>query len=141
MKPIPFRIVGIETSDFFFKKDVVLNSGKIDVTTNFMFAVNKEAKLVKCMIDYIYVLQGEKIMSLTVSCIFAIEPQAFGNMIRENKFVIEPFLSRYLATINVGAARGELHARCEHNNSPLANVILPPINLVEALPNDVVIEI
>lgn len=141
MKTIPFRIVGIETSNFFFKKDVILTDGKIDVTTNFMFAVKKEAKLVKCMIDYAYVCQGEKIMSLTESCIFAIEPQAFGEMIRENKFVIEPFLSQYLATINVGAARGELHARCELNNSPLANIILPPINLVEALPNDVVIEI
>lgn len=141
MKTIPFRIVGIETSDFFFKKDVVLDGGKVDVTTNFMFAVNKEAKLVKCIIDYTYVRQDEKIMSLTVSCIFAIEPQAFGEMIRDNKFVIEPFLSQYLATINVGTARGELHARCELNNSPLANVILPPINLVEALPNDVVIEI
>lgn len=141
MKAIPFRIVGIETSDFFFKKDVVLDSGKIDVATNFMFAVNKEAKLVKCRIDYAYVLQGEKIMSLTVSCIFAIEPHAFGEMIRDNMFVIEPFLSQYLATINVGAARGEIHARCELNTSPLANVILPPINLVEALPNDVVIEI
>ena len=141
MKTIPFRIVGIETSDFLFKKDVVLDGGKVDVTTNFMFAVNKEAKLVKCIIDYTYVRQDEKIMSLTVSCIFAIEPQAFGEMIRDNKFVIEPFLSQYLATINVGTARGELHARCELNNSPLANVILPPINLVEALPNDVVIEI
>jgi len=141
MKTIPFRIVGIETSDFFFKKDVVLDGGKVDVTTNFMFAVNKEAKLVKCIIDYTYVRQGEKIMSLTVSCIFTIEPQAFVEMIRDNKFVIEPFLSQYLATINVGAARGELHARCELNNSPLANVILPPINLVDALPNDVVIEL
>lgn len=141
MKTIPFRIVGIETSDFFFKKDVVLDGGKVDVTTNFKFAVNKEAKLVKCIIDYTYVRQGEKIMSLMVSCIFAIEPQAFGEMIRENRFVIEPFLSQYLATINVGAARGELHARCELNNSPLAKVILPPINLVEALSNDVVIEL
>ena len=123
MKTIPFRIVGIETSDFFFKKDVVLDGGKVDVTTNFKFAVNKEAKLVKCIIDYTYVRQG------------------FGEMIRENRFVIEPFLSQYLATINVGAARGELHARCELNNSPLAKVILPPINLVEALSNDVVIEL
>lgn len=139
MKAIPFRIVGIETSDFFFKKDVVLDSGKIDITTNFMFAVNKEAKLVKCMIDYTYVLQGEKIMSLTVSCIFAIEPQAFGEMIRDNKFVIEPFLSQYLATINVGAARGEIHARCEIQNSPLSKIILPPINLVEALPAPITI--
>lgn len=141
MKTIPFRIVGIETSDFFCKKDVVLGNGKVDVTTNFLFAVNKEGKLVKCIIDYTYVYQGEKIMSLTVSCIFAIEPQAFEEMIHENKFIIEPFLSQYLATINVGAARGELHARCEQNNSPLAKVILPPINLVEALPNDVVIKL
>ena len=126
-------------SDFFFKKDVVLGNGKVDVTTNFMFAVNKETKLVKCIIDYTYVHQGEKVMSLTVSCIFAIEPQAFGEMIHENRFVIEPFFSRYLATINVGAARGEIHARCEIQSSPLSKIVLPPINLVEALPAPITI--
>ena len=142
MKNIPFRIVGIETSNFFLKNDVSVKEGeKVDVNTNFMFAVKRDAQLVKCKINYMYSFQGEKILTMDLSCAFSIEPQAFGEMVHDNKFVIEPFFSQYLATINVGAARGEIHARCEMNNSQLANVILPPINLVEALPNDVVIEV
>lgn len=141
MKNIPFKIVGIETSDFFLKDNVFIKGGeKVDVNTNFMFAVNQEAKLVKCKIDYLYSYLGENILTMALSCIFSIEPQAFGEMVHGNEFVIEPFFSQYLATINVGAARGEIHARCEMKNSQLVNVILPPINLVEALPNNVIIK-
>ena len=38
-----------------------------------------------------------------------------------------------MATIAVGAARGEIHARAEIEKSDLSEVILPPINLVEII--------
>ncbi len=70
---------------------------------------------------------------------FDVKPDAFQTMIDGNKFTLQPFFSQYLSTINVGAARGEIHARCEHAGSELANIILPPVNLVEALHEPIVI--
>ena len=134
MKTIPFRIVGIEV-DKFSVNDSVKPNGRIDVNTNYGFAVNKQEKLIKCTVIYVYSYSGETILEMTLSCIFNIEPTAFSEMLKE------PFFSQYLATINVGASRGEIHARCELANSEIARIILPPINLVEALPEAIEINL
>lgn len=140
MKTIPFRIVGMEVEKFSINDSVEPN-GRIDVNTNYGFAVNKQEKLIKCTVFYAYSYSGETILEMTLSCIFNIEPTAFSDMLKGDKFIIEPFFSQYLATINVGASRGEIHARCELANSKIARIILPPINLAEALPEAIEINL
>jgi hypothetical protein len=75
--------------------------------------------------DYTYVYKGMEILNMVLTCVFKIEEEAFDSMLQDGKFILEPFFSRYLATINVGAARGEIHARCEIQNSPLSKIISP----------------
>ncbi len=140
MKTIPFRIVGMEVENFSIDDEIKVE-GSIDVNTNFGYAVNMQEKLVKCIAIYKYNISGKVILEMTLSCIFNIEANAFSEMLKDDKFIIEPFFSQYLATINVGASRGEIHARCEFKNSKIAKIILPPINLVEALPNPIVINL
>lgn len=141
MNSIPFNVIGLNVEKFELSKTLSKIEGNIDVNTKFSFGVNMASQLVRCLIDYTYVYRGEGILNMVFTCVFKIEEEAFDGMLQENKFVIKPFFSRYLATINVGAARGEIHARCEAENNPLSQIVLPPINLVEALPNDIVIEI
>ena len=143
MRNIPFRIVGIETVDLSLKEDFVFSEDNhnVDVNTEFSFAVNKDLKMVKCIIDYSYQYHADEILKMSLACVFKIENDAFASMLQGDKFVIEPFFSRYLATINIGAARGEIHARCDERKSNLKDIILPPINLGEALKGDVVIEL
>lgn len=45
MKQIPFRIVGIETSDFFLKEGLSLSGGQVNVNTTISFAVSSRANL------------------------------------------------------------------------------------------------
>ena len=141
MSTIPFKVIGLNVEKFELSECPSSFEGNIDVNTNFSYGVNSASQLVRCLIDYTYVYKGERILNMVFTCVFKIEEEAFSKMLQENKFVIEPFFSRYLATINVGAARGEIHARCEALKSPLAQIVLPPIYLVEALPNDIVIEL
>lgn len=141
MDTIPFKVIGLNVEKFELAENPVIIEGNIDVKTDFSFGVNTASQLVRCLIAYTYVYRGEGILNMVYTCVFKIEDEAFGKMLQENKFVIEPFFSRYLATINVGAARGEIHARCEAVNNPLSRIVLPPINLVEALPEDIVIEL
>ena len=141
MNTIPFKVIGLNVEKFELSECPSSFEGNIDVNTNFSYGVNSASQLVRCLIDYTYVYKGERILNMVFTCVFKIEEEALSKMLQENKFVIDPFFSRYLATINVGAARGEIHARCEALKSPLAQIVLPPINLVEALPNDIVIEL
>ena len=46
---------------------------------------------------------------------------------------------RYMATIVTGTARGIIHAKTE--NTVLNATVLPPINLVEGIKNDLVINV
>ena len=141
MNTIPFKVIGLNVEKFELAEIPAKIEGNIDVKTDFSFGVNTASQLVRCLIVYTYVYQGKRILNMVFTCVFKIEEEAFSKMLQENKFVIDPFFSRYLATINVGAARGEIHARCEAIKNPLSQIVLPPINLVEALPEDVVIEL
>jgi hypothetical protein len=134
MNTIPFKIIEINTEKFVLTEAPAVFDENIDVNTNFSFGVNATSQLVRCVMDYTYVYNGKEILNMVLSCVFKIEEEAFGSMLQDGMFILEPFFSRYLATINVGAARGEIHARCEIQSSPLSKIILPPINLVEALP-------
>lgn len=139
MNTIPFKIIEIKTEKFALAETPAGFDENIDVNTNFSFGVNATSQRVRCVMDYTYVYKGKDILNMVLSCVFKIEEEAFCSMLQDGKFILEPFFSRYLATINVGAARGEIHARCETQNSPLSKIILPPINLVEALPAPITI--
>lgn len=139
MNTIPFKIIEINTEKFALAETPAEFDECINVKTNFSFGVNATSQLVRCVIDYTYVYKGKDILNMRLSCVFKIEEEAFGIMLQDGKFILDPFFSRYLATINVGAARGEIHARCETMNSPLSKIILPPINLMEALPAPITI--
>lgn len=139
MNTIPFKIIEINTEKFALAETPAVFDENIDVNTNFSFGVNATSQLVRCVMDYTYVYKGKDILKMVLSCVFKIEEEAFSSMLQDGKFMLEPFFSRYLATINVGAARGEIHARCETLKSPLSKIILPPINLVEALPAPITI--
>ena len=139
MNTIPFKIIEINTEKFVLAETPTVFDENINVNTNFSFGVNATSQLVRCVMDYTYVFKGKDILNMVLSCVFKIEEEAFGSMLQDGKFILEPFFSRYLATINVGAARGEIHARCENQNSPMSKIILPPINLVEALPAPITI--
>ena len=136
---IPFNVDELVCNKFKIYGE--LSPGETDVRTGFTFGVHIPSHHVRCRILYQY-LQNEKVlleMDFTTS--YDVQPEAMQTMIKGDKFVIEPYFSQYLATINVGAARGEIHARSEMEKSAFENAILPPINLVEALPEDIVIAI
>lgn len=140
-KRIPFRIIGIDTRKFKVKEEVGPDIDKAKIRSTFSFAVNATRKLVRCDSEYTYNCQGEDVLVFAMSCVFALEDEGFSQMTADGKFTIEPYFSQYLATISVGAARGEIHARCEAEHSPLAKLILPPMNLVKALPDPIVIDL
>lgn len=129
MKQIPFRIVDIKVENFQILSEEVIRNRKVDVRTDFEFGVNKKAHAVSSKIKYSYMQNNKELLQMILLCVFDVKLEAFNEMFVDNKFIIEPFFSQYLSTINVGAARGEIHARCEMAGSSIANIILPPINL------------
>lgn len=141
MTQIPFRITNIQVEKFEQSAVGFTPENPVEVRTGYEFGVNKDLHLVNCRLTYFYIQDENHLLEMVLACAFDVKPDAFAELIKDDgTFVLEPFFSQYLATINVGAARGEIHARCEAVGSPLQNVILPPINLMEALPEPIVIK-
>jgi hypothetical protein len=136
-KEIPFRVVGLQVENFSITGNKIQESSSIEVRTNYEFGVIPEQHLVMARLTYTYLQANIELLQLTLISTFDVKPDAFKSMLHDEIFTLEPFFSQYLSTINVGAARGEIHARCEQVGSELTNIILPPINLVEALPDPI----
>ncbi len=138
---IPFRVVGLQVESFQLTGYKPQKDIPVEVRTNYEFGVIPDEHLVMARLVYTYLQMDTELLQMTLVSTFDVKPEAFKTMFEGNTFILEPFFSQYLSTINVGAARGEIHARCEQAGSELANIILPPINLVEALPEPIVITI
>lgn len=141
MKQIPFRIIALQVESFILTDNKPLQGKTIDVSVSYEFGVSIDEHLVLVRLTYNYLQDDVELLQMSLVSTFDVKPDAFMTMKNGNKFILEPFFSQYLATINIGAARGEIHARCEQARSELAHAILPPINLTEALPEPVEIEI
>lgn len=138
-KQIPFRVVELNVEKFNLNEQNLQQDTQVEVCTNYEFGVIPDKHLVMARLTYTYLQAETELLQMVLVSTFEVENEAFQTMLQDSTFTLEPYFSQYLATINVGAARGEIHARCEQANSKLAKVILPPINLVKALPKPIVI--
>lgn len=132
--PIPYRIVEIIVNGFNVQSDENLDKNiEINVSTEFSYAVNIPAHRVRCFSKYIYTQDEKEVLAFDLTCTFEVREDAFNSFIKDDKLTLDVDWLRYMATIAVGAARGEIHARAEIEKSDLSEVILPPINLVEII--------
>lgn len=141
MKKIPFRIFAINVKDFSCSTSNEDTKG-MQLQLAFGFAVSRVGQKIKCTGEIDYVNNGKNLMHITTECEFAIEPDAFKEMVDDERtIIVEKDFLQYLATIVVGTARGEMHARLEMANSDLKRFVLPPINLTEILKEDLAMPI
>lgn len=131
---IPFRIRQIKTQQFAMFPDKFVSGQEMTIESTFGFGINNNASDIRCstVINY---SQGEKLL-LTVEayCFFAITEKGSKQLLEQGK--VEVGFLRYLATIATGTVRGIIHTKTE--NTSLNPVVLPPINLVDAIKDDFV---
>ena len=114
--------------------DQLVNGDNVSVESEFGFGVNAEASDIRCVTKITY-FQGEKLLLTTeVHCFFEVNEE--GSKLLTEKGCVEVGFLRYLATIATGAVRGIIHTKTE--NTTLNPVVLPPLNLVEAIKDDFV---
>lgn len=131
---IPFRIRQIKTQQFAMFPDLLVNGKEVTVDSEFSFGVNTEVKNILCVTKLSYRQDENLLLTTEVHSIFDIREDG-TNQLKEQGRVGVDFL-RYLATIATGTVRGIVHTKTE--NTVLNSVVVPPINLVEAIKEDFV---
>jgi hypothetical protein len=134
---IPFRISQIKTQQFAMFPDLLVNGEKVLVTSEFNFGVNKALSSVRCISKYNYTQNEKLLLTTEIACFFDISAEGSKELAEQGKLTVE-FL-RYIATIATGTARGIIHAKTE--GTVINSVVLPPVNLVEAIKTDFKLEI
>lgn len=132
MTTIPYRISGIKTTQFALFPEKFINGREITVQTSFTFGYSEGLDSIRCISNFEYIQDEDILMISEIQCTFDISPEGSAELIELRKVPVD-FL-RYMATIATGTARGIIHAKSE--GTILSAIILPPINLIEAIKND-----
>ena len=132
MTTIPYRISGIRTTQFALFPEKFINGREITVQTSFTFGYSEGLDSIRCISNFEYIQDEDILMISEIQCTFDISPEGSAEL-KELRKVPVDFL-RYMATIATGTARGIIHAKSE--GTILSAIILPPINLIEAIKND-----
>lgn len=137
-KIMAFRIVQVAIENFNMQPQSIEENNELGINTSYSFQVSFERKCVRCISSFIFKKDGNSLLELVLSCVFAIKPEVFESLYDDKRehLTIGAEFCRYMATIAVGAARGAIAVKTE--NTPLAAIVLPPINLVEAIKGDTV---
>jgi hypothetical protein len=131
-----YKISKIETKQFAVFADNLNVNSDVEIGTSFGFNVRNDCEQIRCISKFEYLQEDKLIMLLEIVTYFDIAPDG-AERIKEQKSIAVEFL-RYMATIVVGTARGIIHSKTE--NTIINSIILPPVNLVEAITEDFVLE-
>jgi hypothetical protein len=141
-KNIPFRIIEIDTSQFFADASLYKEGCDVGMTAGVPISASKEDHAIEVALNVQFTCESTAFIILEVKVKFEIEPQAFQELFITKKkitsVVIPVGLSRHLATLTVGTARGVLHERL--SKSKLNGFVLPTIDLTKILESNIVLD-
>ena len=133
---IPYKIARLETRQFAIFPEKFNNQEDVGVNSAYEFSISTDQTAIRCRSTFHY-FQGETVlMILELNAFFAIAPEGMVEI--QNKGSVPVDFLRYMGTIAVGAARGVIHSKTE--GTVLNAVVLPPINLVEIIKEDLLVE-
>lgn len=131
-----YKISKIETRQFAIFPENFRLDQPVNIKSSFAFNVKKDCSQIRCISKFEYNQDDRVVLVSEFATYFDIAPDG-SEKIKLSKTISVDFL-RYMATIVVGTARGIIYAKSE--NTFINTVILPPINLVEAITEDLSIE-
>lgn len=137
IQSIPYCISRIETVQFALFPDNFQNGQAVRVNTNCGYNVRSDVQQVRNIVTVNYLQEDKLLMVAELACYYDIAPEGVESIKAEGKIPVD-FL-RYMGAISVGTIRGLIHAKTE--GTVLNPVVLPPVNLEEAIQNDMSLSI
>lgn len=135
---LSYRLSKIETRQFAIFPEAFGSGEAIEVDAELAFAPNADRTDIRSVITLKYMQKERLLMVLELACVFNIAPKSWDEMKKDGHWVVPVDFLRYMGTITVGTARGVLHTKTE--GTVLNTYLLPPINLMELVKEDFVVE-
>lgn len=141
-KNISFRLIGIETTQFAVMEDSYKDDCDISLVVGVPITASDENHQIDASLNIQFKCEEVPFIILEVKLQFDIEPETFNSLYvtkkKKTSIVIPVGLTRHLATLAVGTARGILHEKL--NKTKLHDFIIPTIDLTKILDEDIVLD-
>ena len=135
---IKFRMVKINIEQFAILAEAAPSDG-LSYTVGVRFRSATEAKRIGCDFAVDFAHNESPILKLNIFCEFEIAPDDWVKKIKDNSLVITRNELGYFSNQTVGVARGIMF--CKTEGTPFSQFIVPPINLVNLIKEDFVINL
>lgn len=109
----------------------------VDSDVSFGVIPNKQVVVVKFNITFTH--EDKKLLVMELHCYFNVRSEDWKKFEKENKVVISKDLLAHFAMHTVGTARGVLY--CKTEGTLYNQFIIPPMNVAERIPEDIVIDL
>ena len=143
---INFALVNIKTEKLDIHPEAFEDGKPVAIQAGVNFGVDKQKHLVKTLFNHNFVHKEEDreeqknvapFIELTVSCVFALDPESWQILEKEKEqvFILPKGLASHFAMMTAGTARGILHNETEHTD--YNKFIIPAQSVGDIIPNNV----
>lgn len=135
---VRFRMSRISVEQFaILVKDAPQAEVVVDSDVSFGVIPNNQLVAVKFNITFTH--EDKTLLVMEVHCYFNVSPDDWKGFEKENKVIIPKDLLAHFAMHTVGTARGVLF--CKTEGTLYNQFIIPPMNVVDKIPEDIVINL
>ncbi|MBX7240365.1 MAG: hypothetical protein K1X92_01355 [Bacteroidia bacterium] len=135
-KQVNFSLQKIITEQFaIFEENVEINNPS-QFAVAFDFRLDDKKQIIGVSFRITFAQNNRPFLTLEVSCHFHTTEEAWKSFCQSDQIIIPRQFIHHLCMITVGTCRGVLHSKTE--NTPLNRFILPLVNVVEMIKEDIV---
>jgi hypothetical protein len=139
--PVQFRLVQIKTEEFAVIDGVFQTSVESLIDSQLSFGFTKDTKTVQVQGKFTFKQGDSPYLVVALSCWFHFPIPEDWNKIFDagtGRMTLERDIGLAFSSIVIGTARGVIHSKSE--GAPFHSVILPPINLLDLIEGDLIMD-
>lgn len=137
MKDLQYRLAGFDLMQFSPTYEKISEQDTIEGNYGFDFAYNKDSNTVRATVNLNLTHEGESVLTVQFATFIEIKKESADAMIKDNTITFKKEHLAQFASFGYGALRGVMYLKTI--NTPIANVILPPLELDNLFTNSLTI--
>lgn len=139
MKNLQYRLAGFDLMQFIPTYEKINEQDTIEGNYGFDFAYNKASNTVRVTINLNLNHEGESVLSVQFATFIELKKESANSLIKDNAITFKKEHLAQFASFAYGALRGVMYLKTI--NTPIENVILPPLELESLFSNSLTISI
>ena len=140
MNSIQYKFIKIDLTQFSPEWDRYdSENSAVGIETNFNFSFNKAEGVLRCTTNLHFIQEDQVFLKTELQTYYEISKESIDGLVSENVLTIPKGLLCQFASLAYGSYRGVLYMKTI--NTPLSNLILPPMYLDEVIKDDMHIQL